>query len=90
MPEVRRLKKKRRVPRTLRSTFGEVTIRFTKGWCPVGEQWVVPLRDAWKLSEHRCITPSLEWKLCCAAVETGSFENKEDSGIWSTKLLKDL
>ena len=39
---------------------------------------MLPLRDAWKLSEHRCLTPSLERKLCCTAVETGSFAKAAD------------
>lgn len=51
-----------------------MNIAFTKGWCPVDEQWVVPLRDAWGLGNNRHLSPSLERKLCCTAVETGSFE----------------
>ncbi|MCC5846946.1 MAG: hypothetical protein JJU29_02550 [Verrucomicrobia bacterium] len=67
----------------MRSTFGEVSITFTKGWCPVAEQWVVPLRDAWGLSDRRRLTPSLERKLCCTAVETGSFEKAATlAGEW--------
>jgi len=40
----------------------------------VDEVWAVPLRDAWNLSNKRHLTPSLERKLCCTAVETGSFD----------------
>jgi hypothetical protein len=36
--------------------------------------WVVPLRDIWNLSNNRHLSPSLERKICCTAVETGSFE----------------
>lgn len=47
------------------------------------EQWVQPLRDAWGLSDRRRLTPSLERKLCCTAVETGSFEKAAHlAGEW--------
>ena len=36
--------------------------------------WIVPVRGAWGLSKHQQLTPALQRKLCCTAVETGSFE----------------
>jgi hypothetical protein len=45
-----------------------------KGYCPVLKKWAVPARKAWLLAENQRLTPSLQRKLCCTAVETGSFE----------------
>ena len=36
--------------------------------------WTVPVRRAWGLSKNQRLTPCLQRKLCCTAVETGSFE----------------
>ena len=47
---------------------------MTKGLCPKRGIWVVPIRDAWRLVKNQRLTPSLQRKLCCTAVETGSFE----------------
>ena len=49
-------------------------LRATKGYCPRRRQWIVPIRSAWRLAPHQRLTPTLQRKLCCTAVETGSYE----------------
>jgi hypothetical protein len=49
-------------------------LRVTKGYCPKGQEWVIPIRKAWGLAKNQRLTPTLQRKLCCTAVETGSFE----------------
>lgn len=50
------------------------TLSVTKGFCPEKKAWVAPIRQAWRLAKNQRLTPSLQRKLCCTAVETGSFE----------------
>lgn len=47
---------------------------MTKGFCPIRETWVVPLRTAWGLEDKQRLSPCLQRKLCCTAAETGSYE----------------
>ena len=49
-------------------------MQATKGYCTKRKEWVVPIREAWGLAKNQRLTPSLQRKLCCTAVETGSFE----------------
>lgn len=49
-------------------------MRALKGYCPRRKQWVVPIRSAWRLAKNQRLTPTLQRKLCCTAVETGSYE----------------
>lgn len=49
-------------------------LRVTKGYCPLKKKWTVPIRETWGLAAHQQLTPTLQRKLCCTAVETGSFE----------------
>jgi len=74
LPEVDQLVRKRKVDLTLMSTLGLVVLRATKGYCPKQKTWVVPIRKAWGLADYQRLTPNLQRKLCCTAVETGSFE----------------
>ncbi|MEK7993896.1 MAG: hypothetical protein AAB403_08855, partial [Planctomycetota bacterium] len=66
--------KKRSVELHLKSTFGRIVLRVTKGYYPQSQEWVVPIRKAWGLAKNQQLTPTLQRKLCCTAVETGSFE----------------
>lgn len=72
--EACRLKKKRSVALHLKSTFGWIVLHVIKGYCFQRRKWVVPIREAWGLAKNQRLTPSLQRKLCCTAVETGSFE----------------
>ena len=74
LPETERLLRKRKVNLTLISTLGKVVLRALKGYCPKRKSWVVPIREAWGLAKRQRLTPSLQRKLGCNAVETGSFE----------------
>ena len=49
-------------------------LRVIKGYCPQKKKWIVSIRETWGLATHQRLTPSLQRKLCCTAVETGSFE----------------
>jgi len=71
MPEARDLKKKRRtVGLQPKSTFGDVALHAIKGYCPRRKQWFVPIRESWGLAKNQRLTPALQRKLCCTAVET--------------------
>ncbi len=72
--EVEPLVRKRKINLHLMSTLGPVVLRAIKGYCPERETWVVPIREAWDVAKYQRLTPSLQRKLCCTAVETGSFE----------------
>jgi hypothetical protein len=74
MPEVHNLTRRRLVELTLISTFGVIRLRVIKGYNPAQETWSVPIRGAWRLADNQRLTPSLQRKLCCTAVATGSFE----------------
>lgn len=74
MEEIRRLPKQRQVDLKLITTLGRVDLLATKGYCTERKKWVVPIREAWGLAKNQRLTPSLQRKLCCTAVETGSFE----------------
>ena len=69
-----RLTRKRTVDLNLKTTLGWIVLQATKGYCTKRKEWVVPIRDAWGLAKNQRLTPSLQRKLCCTAVETGSFE----------------
>lgn len=49
-------------------------LRVIKGYCSPKKKWIVPIRKAWGLAKNQRLTPTLQRKLCCTAVETGSFE----------------
>ena len=74
LPEVEPLVRKRKVDVHLISTLGPVVLRAIKGYCPKRKRWVVPIRETWGLAKHQRLTPTLQRKLSCTAVETGSFE----------------
>ena len=74
LPETEPLIRKRKVRLTLMSTLGTVVLQALKGYCPKRKTWVVPIREAWGLAKHQMLTPCLQRKLCCTAVETGAFE----------------
>jgi len=74
LPEIERLGRKRKVRLTLTSTLGPVVLWATKGYCPKRRTWMTPIRKAWRLAKYQRLTPNLQRKLCCTAVETGSFE----------------
>lgn len=58
----------------LKGTYGPMVVGATKGYCPERKAWVVPIRQSWALAKHQRLTPTLQRKVCCTAVETGSFE----------------
>ena len=74
MAEVRSLTRKRTVNLNLKTTLGWIVVRATKGYCTARKAWIVPMREAWGLDKNQRLSPSLQRKLCCTAVETGSFE----------------
>lgn len=62
----------------------------TKGYCPMLKKWVVPVRKSWQLAKNKRLTPSLQRKLCCTAVETGSFEKASRlAGEWGCTVSDD-
>lgn len=72
--ELKKLTKQRKVDLKLITTLGQVDLQATKGYSTEHDKWVVPIRKEWGLTENQRLTPSLQRKLCCTAVETGSFE----------------
>jgi hypothetical protein len=70
----RPIKQARRIGMKLTSTFGVINIIVWAGYSQNGKQWVVPVRERWHIEEFQRMMPSLQKKLCCTAVETGSFE----------------
>lgn len=61
-----------------------------KGYCPTRKRWVVPIREAWGLAKNQRLTPALQRKLCCTAVETGSFEKASTlAGEWGCSISDD-
>jgi len=50
----------------------------------------MPIRDAWNIASSQRLTPSLQRKLSCTAVETGSFEKASAlAGEWKCKISDD-
>ena len=74
----------------MKSTFGWIVLRVIKGYCPQQREWVVPIRKAWGLAKNQRLTPTLQRKLCCTAVETGSFEKASAlAGEWGCAVSDD-
>lgn len=49
-------------------------MRAQKGYSTARKAWVIPIREVWGLAPNQRLTPTLQRRLCCTAVETGSFE----------------
>lgn len=56
------------------TTIGEVSLLLTKGYCPVRQEWVTPVRETFRLEKNQRLSPSLQRKICCTAAATGAFE----------------
>jgi len=84
------LKKKRRVTLSLTCIFGKCRIVVWKGFCESSQKWIIPAREAWRLKKKQRMTPLLQRKLCCTAVETGSFEKAAGlAGEWGVSISDD-
>ena len=67
-----------------------MVIHATKGFCPERKAWRVPVRQSWALAKHQRITPTLQRKICCTAVETGSFEKASSlAAQWGCQVSDD-
>jgi hypothetical protein len=89
-PDVAGLARKRKVKLTLTTTLGSITLVALKGYNPKRKAWVVPIRDAWGLTKHQRMTPALQRRIVCTAVETGSYEKAARlSGEWDVDTSDD-
>ena len=74
----------------LKGTYGSIVVRATKGYCPERKAWLVPIRHSWGLVKNQRLTPTLQRKLCCTAVETGSFEKASSlAAQWGCRISDD-
>ena len=90
IPEIRDLIRRRTVELSLISTFGVIRLQVLKGYSPTQKRWIVPIRRAWRLANNQRLTPSLQRKLCCTAVATGSFEKAAVlAGEWGCTISDD-
>jgi hypothetical protein len=65
-------------------------LRAIKGYCPRKRQWIVPIRSAWRLAKNQRLTPTFQRKVCCTAVETGSYEKASAlAAEWGSALSDD-
>jgi hypothetical protein len=51
-----------------------MVLRATKGYSPEHNKWIIPVRRSWGLAKNQRLTPTVQRKISCTAVETGSFE----------------
>jgi len=90
MAEVSKLTRKRKVDLNLKTTLGGIVVQATKGYCIERKEWIVPIREAWGLDKNQRLSPSLQRKLCCTAVETGSFEKASSlASEWGSSVSDD-
>lgn len=68
------LRQRKRRALTLRSEFGDLTVRADYGQHPESRVWLCPLRQQWGLSPRQRLTPGFSEKLCFTVTATGSFE----------------
>jgi len=67
-----------------------MVVHATKGFCPERKAWRVPVRQSWALAKHQRMTPTLQRKICCTAVETGSFEKASSlAAQWGCQVSDD-
>lgn len=63
---------------------------MAKGYCPRQKKWVIPIREAWGLAKNQRLSPALQRRLCCTAVETGSFEKASSlAAEWGCSISDD-
>jgi len=60
---------------SLETCAGPVEVRVWYGQDPVTGQWLCPMRMRWGLEPYQRMSPVLEDRLCCTAVETGNYES---------------
>ncbi|MEI8123247.1 MAG: UPF0236 family protein [bacterium] len=89
-PDVAGLVRKRKAKLTLTTTLGSITLAAIEGYSPERKAWMVPIREAWGLAKHQRLTPALQRKIVCTAVETGSYEKAARlSGEWGVDTSDD-
>lgn len=67
-----------------------MVVQATKGYCPDRKVWTVPIRQHWALAKRQRLTPVLQRKLSCTAVETGSFEKASSlAAQWGSRISDD-
>jgi len=67
-----------------------MVVHATKGYSPERGAWLVPIRQSWALANNQRLTPTLQRKICCTAVETGSFEKASSlAAQWGCRISDD-
>jgi hypothetical protein len=87
----RPLRETRYRPLELLTVSGTVQLKVLHGYDVEAQQWICPVRQAWKLESYQRVSPELQARLCETATEVTSYEAAARVATrWGTPSSDDL